>query len=114
MQVNERGGYDYTIKDVQTGQYLAGLDAFKPEWVLNPTSARAAETEDEILDIAALYGFLDDDGNLKPEFVVETVPWLELNDDISEQFLDTFCDEDGMFIRQKIVDYLETGKTPEK
>lgn len=105
--VNDRGGYDYVIQDVDNGLYLASMDSNVPEWTQDKYSARSFDSMDDLLDFAAEYGYLDGSGSKVDESRVNVIkiPFLAEEYELEERFYDDY----GYLDEDKITDFIEAG-----
>lgn len=87
MRVNDRGGYDVLIRDGR-GRYLAGSNVDDPEWVADEDNARAGDDDEEAMETAAMYGLTDDDGNLREDYGLVRIPWVNPDLELDERFID--------------------------
>lgn len=95
MQINERGGFDVVIRNNSTGKYLGGFNIYEPEWYSNPLEARSGDDEDEMLDVALLYGFIDENtGDLSKDYSLVRIPWLDDDYAMDNRFYDANDDFD--------------------
>lgn len=105
--INERGGYDYAIQDVNNGLYLASMDSNMPEWTQDKYSARSFDSMADLLDFAAEYGYLDGSGSKVDESRVNVIkiPFLAEEYELEERFYDDY----GYLDEDKITDFIEAG-----
>lgn len=87
MRVNDRGGFNVVLRNRKYDTYLAGYNTFVPEWVMNPENARSGDDEQEMLDIIAEFGLLNDDGSLPDDYQLVRIPWLD----------DEYADDDRFY-----------------
>ena len=87
MRVNDRGGFNVVLRNRKYDTYLTGYNTFAPEWCMHPDDARSGDDEQEMLDIVADFGLLNDDGSLPDDYQLVRVPWLD----------DEYADDDRFY-----------------
>ena len=111
MRINDRGGYDVVLSRTSDGLFLSGDDIDDPQWVDDVDLARSAQSDDDMLSTAAMYGFVDDNGILHNDVVMQHVAWVNPDIELDERFYD----EDNDIVKyDAIEDYVRHGGTTQK